>query len=225
MQGGEYFNWIDSLPPSVRADLLSQSHLQYFKSGTTIYERRGKPAGVLRLERGRVRMFMLKSTGTEFLLKICEKGETIGDLASVDGLSYPIFAEAMTDITVMFIPISHVSQMRAVHPEIDRALVSQLASTARGMITLLERVTMHTIEKQVAGRLQWLLRSERIRGSQSNRIRVSQSDLALMIGASRQTVNKALSRLEESGFLTREYGTIFISNEKEMDAYLSFKYH
>lgn len=225
MRGGEYFNWIGVLPDIVRDEILSAGQSVAFKAGQTLYDRTDVSDGVWRIDSGRIRMFLLKDTGAEFLLKICEPGETVGDLAAIDGLPFPVFAEAMTDVQATFIPASHINMLRDVHAEIDKALLQQFVSASRGFISLLERVTMHSSEKQVAGRLQWLLRSERLRGHEGNVLNVSQSDLALMLGTSRQTVNKALAILEEQGLIARQYGCILIEDEAGLTDFLALKFH
>lgn len=225
MDGGEYLNWIDTLSQAAREALLSRRQILHFNAGASIHERMTPPKGVLRIEKGRVRVFLLRDTGSELLLKICEKGETIGDVAAIDGSPYPSFAEAMTDVVGSFISMKDLNEVRKTFPEIERALLMQLASTARGVVALLERVTMHSMDKQVVSRVLWLARSQRLQGQRSNTINVSQGDLALMLGASRQTVNKALSRLESDGLIKREYGAISIADKEGMQALLTPDYN
>lgn len=220
MDGGEYLNWIDTLSESARTALLSRSQTLHFQAGASIYERMTPPKGVFRIDEGRVRIFLLRDTGSELLLKICGKGETIGDVAVIDGAPYPSFAEAMTDVTGTFISTKDLNAARKAYAEIESALLLQLASTARGVVALLERVTMHSMDKQVASRLIWLARSQRLQGMESDAVNVSQGDLALMLGASRQTVNKALARLEADALITRQYGTITILDENAIGEFL-----
>lgn len=221
MEGGEYLNWVDTLTEKARFALLERSIPVHYKSGSTIYERLAPPKGIFRIKEGRVRLFLLKDTGSELLLKICGKGETIGDLAAVDGAPYPVFTEAMTDVVGTFISTKDLNAARKAHPEINEALLMQMANTARGVVGLLERITMHSTDKQVASRLQWLARAQCLQGNDAEAINVSQSDLALMLGASRQTVNKALSRLESDGLIKRDYGAITILDDDNIEAFLA----
>ncbi len=221
MRGGEYFNWIDALPVSIRDELMQGAQDVSFAQGAMVYERMEPAQGVFRITQGRVRLFLMRDTGSVLLLKICEAGETIGDLASIDGQPFPLFAEAMTAVKTKFIKASHLNVLRSRHPQINAALLPQIASSARGAISLLEHVTMHSVEKQVAGRLQWLKRSRKIGRGASSAVMISQSDLGLMIGASRQSVNKALSKLEKRGLITKTYGHITINDDDALDAFLT----
>ena len=177
-----------------------------------LYER-GEPAkGIFRIEKGSVKLFFLTPNGRELVLKISRSPESVGEVASVDGHKHELFAEAHTDCEIQFLSFDNLQKLRRKFPAIDSALLHVVNRIARNALTFTEEIAVFTLEARVASRLVWLAASAEARGESIDRLKIPQKELGLMVGASRQAINKALSDLQKQGVLKTSYGAVTIND-------------
>ena len=161
---------------------------------------------------GAVKIVLPSPGGDEAIIATLQPGDFFGELALLDGAPHSATATAVE-------PVETLSLARAPFQRLldeDRALRVALLS---GLAAELRRLTGHVEELHfldLAGRLAMrLVRLAREREAGAEReVRLdwpfTQSDLAAMIGGTRQSVNKLLSRLVEDGLLVIEHDTLVI---------------
>lgn len=209
-QGAEVLDWIGALPPELRAAVLAETKPLSLPAGAFLYQR-GEPAkGVFRIEKGRVRLFFLTPGGRELVLKVFFSPESVGEIAAVDGRKHELFAEAHTDCELQFLPFDNLKSLRKKYPAIDSELLYVMTRVARNALNFTEEIAVFTLEARVASRLAWLAASAEARGDSVDRLKIPQKELGLMVGASRQAINKALSDLQKQGVLKTSYGAVTI---------------
>lgn len=198
-------SWLDNLSQQTRQAMSKSARKMTLSRGQTLYERKAEPTGIFLILDGHVRLTFQSSSGTHHLLKIGAPGGVVGDLACVDGSTYPVFVEAMTPCTLEFIPKKTIESLRAEHPDINAALLVHFSRLSRTMINMMEVTFLGDINARVASRIAFLSREY---GSQN--ITLSQTDLGLMVGLSRQATNAALKDLANLGLIKTQYGKIDI---------------
>ena len=129
----------------------------------------------------------------------------VGDLACVDAHPYPIFVEAMTPCQLEFISTKAFTKLRASYPDINAALLTHFARVSRTLINMMEVTFLGDVNARVASRIAFLSREY---GAQ--KLTLSQTDLGLMVGLSRQATNAALKYLTDQGLIHTHYGKIEI---------------
>jgi CRP-like cAMP-binding protein len=131
------------------------------------------------------------------------EGAVIGDIAMFQGEPYISSARAVDAVTAFRFDRARLLPLLVEHPVIAlRWLVaglSQLEATQRRMLRLMHR----TVREQVAE----LLLDEADRYGE---VQLSQSSIATLLGASRQSVNEALAEFRESGGAKTGYRLIRI---------------
>jgi len=167
---------------------------------------------------GAVKIVLPSSEGEEAIIATLQPGDFFGELALLDGAPHSATATAVE-------PVETLSLGRAPFQQLldeDRGLRIALLS---GMAAELRRLTGHVEELHfldLAGRLAMrLVRLARDRDPGANReVRLdwpfTQSDLAAMIGGTRQSVNKLLSQLVDDGLLVIEHDTLVINDLDEL---------
>jgi len=136
----------------------------------------------------------------------------------LDGGTRTADATAVNKVTALI--LSKPSFKRAVdaHPHIGEAAIGFLCSRVREADQQLEAIALYPIEGRLA---RFFLAAARqtspdsVEGRVEIELPISQSELALLIGASRPKVNTALSLLEVSGALKRD-GTRIICDLEEL---------
>lgn len=211
-KGAENLNWIDALPDEMRDDVVSQMKPLRVKEGALICERFSPVKGIFRIVSGSVRMFSLAPDGRELIYKYNGPGESFGDLATIDGGPYTVSSEAVTDCELLFLARSQLNDLRQKYPALETVLLGYVAKIARTSIMSLEVATIFPLQARVASRLAFLAAGERARGSSVMELKIAQKDLGVMVGASRQAVNKILSEFQSMGLVETHYGSLRITD-------------
>jgi CRP/FNR family transcriptional regulator, cyclic AMP receptor protein len=98
------------------------------------------------------------------------------------------------------------------NPRVARAAIKFLCARLRETSELAEGIALHSIEMRLARFLLSALKRQRSdRGTTQSVIElgITQGELALLIGASRQKVNAALNTLEQAGAVRRTRTRLF----------------
>lgn len=210
------YDWIGALPEKARDAVLAGCVRVELPAGAMLYQRDATPNGTYRLTSGRARMFFLSPAGRERIVKISEPTETIGDLAMIDGKPRTLFSETITPCVFDFLPRDKFLNLRRAYPEIEPVLVAYLAFSLRQTLQFIEELTIHELPGRVALRIHWLAAGAAAEKGLPVEIPVAQADLALMVGASRQSINKVLGDLETFGAIEARYGTIAVKSLEKL---------
>jgi len=166
---------------------------------------------------GRVRLSVLTAEGRELSFAHAEPGAIFGEIAMLDGGPRSADATAVNKATALTLSKPAFKRLVDTHPLVGDAAIRFLCSRVREADQQLEAIALYPIEGRLA-RFFLAAARQKAPGSEEGRIAIelpmSQSELALLIGASRPKVNTALSLLESSGALQRQEGRIICDIEE-----------
>ena len=169
---------------------------------------------------GRVRLSVLTAEGRELSFAHAEAGAIFGEIAMLDGGPRSADATAVGKVSALSLSKPALKRLMETQPHVADAAVRFLCSRIREADQQLEAIALYPIEGRLA---RFFLAAARAKSPDSSEGRVtidlpmSQSELALLIGASRPKVNTALSVLEDSGALERS-GTRITCDLEELQA-------
>lgn len=149
------------------------------------------------LERGRVRISRFGMDGREVVLAMRSAPTVFGELTLFDGARCSATLIADTEVELRIFDINHMRSTIAGHPEAAMAMLRTMAGIMRATNERLADV----MSLDVPGRLaKWLLDQ----GAETGTVSMSQSQeaLALSLGATRVTVNRALRRFDRLGLIS-----------------------
>jgi CRP/FNR family cyclic AMP-dependent transcriptional regulator len=185
-----------------------------FRRNEVIFHQ-GDPGDALHVvATGAVKIVLPSSEGDEAIIATLLPGDFFGELALLDGAPHSATATAVEPVETLSLARDPFQRLL----DEDRGLRSALLS---GMAAELRRLTGHVEELHfldLAGRLAMRLvrlardRDPRAQGEVQLDWPYTQSDLAAMIGGTRQSVNKLLSQLVEDGLLVIEHDTLTIND-------------
>jgi adenylate cyclase len=185
------------LSPQVESTLKRRVHRRRFAAGTLI-ARAGEPAEALYvIEAGVVRAALTSRQGHERLLGLFTTGDCLCEVGVLEP-SGTHTADLVAVESTTCVCISREDLVAAVrsHPELSLRLLGALAAHARRREQELADLAFLDVSSRVGRQLLQLAARYGTRVERGIRIGapVSQSDLAAMVGASREHVNRALSR-------------------------------
>jgi CRP-like cAMP-binding protein len=155
---------------------------------------------------GKVKLGRASGDGRENLLAILGPGEMFGELSLFDPGPRNATATAIADTVLIGLGNEDLTAWLSGRPAVARQLLSALARRLRRTNEALADLVFSDVPGRVAKQLLDL--SERFGTSVEDGLRVShdltQEELAQLVGASRETVNKALADFASRGWLRLE---------------------
>lgn len=194
------------LEPSLLAEIAALMREVHIAAGQEIFSR-GDPGNAIYFVReGRVRISVLTAEGRELAFTHALPGDVFGEIAVIDQTDRSAGATALSSVTALLLSSAATDRLLAAYPEVARAFMRFLCARLRDVSDHLENVAMLPIEARVARFLLDKLprpSSGPPRERQRVELGMSQTELALLLGASRPKVNAALIALEAAGAIGR----------------------
>lgn len=185
-----------ALPPEVVAELGELVEERSFARGDLVF-RQGDPSDSLYVVLdGRVAIATRSSDGRESVVAVLEPGGLFGELGVFDGEPRSADVRALTDSVLAALDYAHVRRAIDDRPEILRAIVVLLAQRLRATDEALADAVFLDVPARTAKRLLELAGDD-----DDFRIPLTQEELAGLVGASRERVNKALALFTRLGWL------------------------
>ena len=185
--------------------------------------RRGDPVfleghsceGLYVVKSGRVRVYKISPEGREQVLLIAGPGDTFNEVPVFDGGPNPASVEALEPTVLLLLPKSALLAMMEAHPEIGRAFMRTFALRIRQLVGLVEELSFKSVTGRVARILLDQLPDPTGEGGQSPR-RLTQREIAAMVGTAREVAGRALKALEQQGAIRIERGRIVIVDRERL---------
>jgi CRP-like cAMP-binding protein len=157
---------------------------------------RGDPAEEMHLVvEGRVRLSVLSVEGRVLSFGHASRGDIFGEIATLDGQARTADATALTQVTTMMLSRASLRRLMEAKPLLAHAAVAFLCRRLRATSEQVEAIALHTIEVRLA---RFLLAALALRGPGEAGMQpivldlgMSQTELGLLLGASRSKVNEA----------------------------------
>jgi CRP-like cAMP-binding protein len=178
--------------------------------GTHLFREGDDSVAAYVIQKGDVELYRTRAAGRRVVGRI-HPAAVIGDIAMFQGHPYVSSARAITSVRAFRLERSRLIPMLIEHPMIAmRWLVAglgQLEETQRRVIRLMHR----TVREQVA---EVLLDEADAYGE----VHLSQSSIADLLGASRQSVNEALAAFRAEGSIETGYRLIRVLDDGSLAA-------
>ena len=164
------------------------------------------------VESGKVKVFIGDEEGREITLKMLGPGAFFGELSMIDKQARS--ASVTTTEASTFLVLSHAAFERCIEkaPMIANMVMRMLAQRVREADRKIGTLALMDVYGRVASTLLELAVYNNGKLMVSEKL--SQQDLANMVGASREMVNRILKDLSERGFISIESKSITIINRE-----------
>ena len=164
------------------------------------------------IQSGKVKVFIGDEEGREIILKILGPGDFFGEMSMID--KQPRSASITTLEASVFLVLSHAAFEKCIEqvPRIATVVMRILAQRVREADKKIGTLALMDVYGRVASTLLELAVMDN--GKLMVGEKLSQQDLANMVGASREMVNRILKDLSERGFISVESKSITIINRE-----------
>lgn len=207
----------DDLSDEVLVGLAPQLRRRAFRKGTMIFHRDQAGDALYIVESGRIRIFVPAEGGEELTLHLLGPGDVFGEMALLDGRPRSASADAVEDTVTYTLGRDEFQGYLAATPRLGSALIEQLCGTLRHLIQYTESLAFYDVHARIA---KMLLELADRYGTRTNGIEIgmdlTQAELARMVGATRERVNRALASFRAQGVLELRGKRIVILDAKRL---------
>lgn len=173
----------------------------------------GDPAdSIYLLQKGRMKITALSEDGHEVVHEIIGAGEIFGETSPILGIPRTTSAQALEASLLSEIRIKDFETLVTSCPELSLQLLKSVGLRLKKAEAQLLNVICNDVSTRVKEALIELMAVEPgAKPNQPVRIKITQQDLANLIGASRQKTWQALKELEDSNVLKLMYRSILVT--------------
>lgn len=200
------------LSPAELSALAADFTTRHFAPGDVIFLQ-GDPGQALYLiETGRVRIYVQDEGGQETSVIFYRSGDIFGELSVIDGLPRSASAVAAGDTVVHVLSRERLRAHLRASPQLAYNFMQALSVRVRYSTQQVGSLTLRDVPGRLARKLLELAQGYGRVDADGVRIGMplTQSDLASLIGATRESANKALGHFKRDGFIRFDQNEIVI---------------
>ena len=193
--------------------LSARARIVHFTAGQNIFMMGEPGTSMMAVLNGEVRI-SVSSSGRELILTILHPGEFFGEIAMLDGNHRTADAQAVTDCDLAVLNRADVLDFFHHQPEAVMSLVEVLCERLRETDQHFGDVALLPLPVRLAKVLLRVAKLDEVRPPRGpiTQIHFAQRELANMIGAARESVNKCLRQWQQSGIVRVDASSITITN-------------
>lgn len=190
------------LDPDALARLADRAIERTYKKGQLIFYQ-GDPAEALFVViEGRVKVVVVSEEGDEMLLVTLQPVDVFGEVALIDGEPRSASAETLEQTRVLVLTRATFLEALRQSPAMTEPLLRSLGAVLRRLTEQTADLVFLDLHGRVAKLLVGLAeKNEAGENDIELDMNLTQSDLASMVGGSRQSVNQILRAFERRGYL------------------------
>lgn len=203
--------------------LASRTKRRRFAVGEHIVDE-GEPGTTLFIvTSGLVKIVIMTSERSEVVLSLLRPNQIFGEMALLDGQPRSATAIAIEPSDLVVLTRQEFLACVTIYPEVAVSLLAELCGRLRRTNRLLSEIATHNLQLRLMHKLLELADTFGIAGADGAvtiGLRMRQHDLAVMVNASREQVNRSLRQLVAEGLLRVEQQRIVLTQPESLRARL-----
>ncbi|MET0362781.1 MAG: Crp/Fnr family transcriptional regulator [Sphingobium sp.] len=207
--------WFGGLSPALRTAMLSRVTLHSLRAGRHIYRLGDPPNGLHVLLEGQIRLLSYTPAGMDVVSMVVRPGLWFGELSVLDGKERPHDAITDTAVRMARLPMAAVADLTSRDPGIWRAIALLSCEHQRMGLRNTARIQTQSAIVRLTG---FLL--GRVAKASDGVVRLTQDDLAQIVGVSRQRINALIALMKAQAIVNPVYGGLAIADPEALRLFL-----
>jgi CRP/FNR family cyclic AMP-dependent transcriptional regulator len=193
-------------------ELMAVARRRTFRSGEVIFHRDDPGQVLYIIKEGKVKISLFSPDGQEISLVVFGKGDYFGEFAILDGLPRSADATALERIECYTLQRSDFHNALLKNPKIAIQVLEGLSKRLRTADAMIEDIIFLDVYGRVAKKLLELAdaHGKKVNDGILIDVRLTQQELASMVGASRESVNKVLGYFSDKKYISTDKHKITI---------------
>ncbi len=181
-----------------------------FRTGELLLTQGERFPNVWLLESGQLKVFRVNSAGREHILRIAGAGESVNDIAALDGGPAPAGVAALTRVVAWALVGEVLRETIRQHPELALDAIQTLARRTRALSQQIEDLVLYP----VTARLARFLLQRPTPSADDNAI--TRTTIAAYLGTTPESISRALRTLEAQGAIRYDRSTVVITQRETL---------
>ena len=179
------------------------SYMRHYRRREQVYGQSDPGDVVYLLKEGRVKIYKLSPDGKELTLAILEHGEIFGEMALIDEGPRDTIAETLEDSYICVVRRRDFELLLKKKPDLAMHVTKLIGMRRREIENQLENLVFRNAPSRLALLLMSLAEKYGVRDSQGIilNVKLSQQELANLIGTARETTSALLNEFKRLGFI------------------------
>ena len=197
--------------------IVQIAQIRNYKAHTFVFMQDDPLDRVFFIQKGKVKIYKTDVHGKEQIVSVLKEGDMFPHVGFFKRGTYPAHAELIEKSTLIVIPIEDFETILLQNPEVCVKLFRVMGEKIIDLQNRLEEQILHNTYEQI---LMLLLRLSKAYGEpiDDKRVRLNthftNRELANMIGTSRETISRTLTKLRKKDMIAlNKYGSFIISTE------------
>ncbi|HEC23655.1 MAG TPA: Crp/Fnr family transcriptional regulator [Chloroflexi bacterium] len=203
------------LPPDIQTRLLEHLQTSTYAAGEPIFLQGDPAAAFYLIISGRVKIVRVTPEGYENILCVRGPGDHFCPVPLLDGSTQLGTAIAMTDVTLLSVRKETFCPLCEESPELLATVQGDCLAEVRNLLHRLEIVAFRSVRERLAHALLTMSRQQSAEES-ANVLHLTQQELGALIGASRESVSRTLSRFERKGLVSLQRNQVIIRDRERL---------
>lgn len=193
-------------------ELMAVARRRTFRAGEVIFHREDPGQVLYVIKEGKVKISLISPDGQEISLTVFGKGDYFGEFAILDGLPRSADATALERVECYTLQRKDFHNALIKNPKIAIQVLEVLSKRLRTANTMIEDIIFLDVYGRVAKKLLELAdaHGKKVDDGMLIDMRLTQQELASMVGASRESVNKVLGYFTDKKYISTDKHRITI---------------
>lgn len=210
--------WNGVVTAQLTQALESISEQRRYRAGDFVYRRGDANRDMVGVKSGCVRMLFVAPDGRELMAGLYTAGTWFGEVSVFDHGGRPTDAVVTEDSVLMIAPAARVTDLLDQHPILYRDLARVVCGKLRVAFDFIEDSFLPMVIRIVRRLLDLCdAHGVAVSGGVMIELRLSQVDLAQMLGLARQSVNREIKWLESRNLIEQTGGRIFVKDKPALE--------
>ncbi|MBT3322745.1 MAG: Crp/Fnr family transcriptional regulator [Anaerolineae bacterium] len=201
--------YFEGLEESVMENIAENMSLYDFERKETIFLEEEESTGLHIMESGSAKIYRLSPQGRQYIVKILIEGNTFNEVSVFDGGGNPVNTAALEDSKIWIIKSDALRKLAETDPVYAQKIIKILSGNLRSMVQKISGMAFYQVTHRLA-RLLSRLPEESLSGDK--RARITQNQLAALLGSVREVVARSVKELERGGAISVYKRKIYIED-------------
>lgn len=210
----------DALDSQARQELANFSYIKRFSSGDSIFTMGEPGQSMMAIAEGTVRVTMFTPSDREVTLNDLQAGDVFGEIAMLDGQERSANVKALTNCTLVVLERRALLDVLQRNPGLSVRLIELLCQRVRRSDERMIEIAFLDLPARLAKLLLRLtVTPPASEDKPLTKLSQSQSELASMIGNTRENVNRCLRKWQKAELINLQDGWLIIRDRDRLEAF------
>lgn len=192
---------MDTLSSTEKTQLFRGSFEEIFKKGEVVVRQNHVPEHIFYIKKGRVKRYVKDKDGKMYIIQFLQAHFLFGYHSILTEERYGTYTEALEDANIVFIPKKSFFEFLQQNPVFQLNLLKIVSFEFSFMINYISNYINRPVIERVA--IQLLIQTKYVHpiveldAPQQVEIRIKRTDLAALVGASRENIILSLNKLKK----------------------------